>query len=593
MAIIGIDLGTTNSLAACWDKGDVKLITDENGEVLFPSVVGYIEAEGLVAGRPAKERLLTHSKDTVSSFKRFMGTDKKYSLGGTDYTPLELSAMVLERIKRNAEFLLKEEIEEAIITVPAYFNDKQRSDTKNSAKIAGLTVKRLINEPSAAALAYRMKHSKDDLTLIVFDFGGGTLDLSYVECFKNIIEIVAVAGDNYLGGDDIDRLIAEYFCRENQLNLETMNVQQYAAILKCAEASKQQLENENEIDITLNIDGTDYSTLLNDDILFEICMPLFAKIKNLFLHILNDAGSKVSNIDDLIMVGGSSRLKVVRRFLTELLGKAPIVLGETDKVIAMGAGVYAGIRSRNEDIKDMLLTDVCPFTLGVECYHSNTSTQGYMLPMIERNSTLPATVHKTLVTLSDYQKEIEVRIYQGEEYYAKDNLFLGAVNTAVEPKPAGMEAVDVCFTYDINGILYVEVVNSQKERQHILLSNQCLNDDELKRYMKEMEQLLIPPIQRKENQEMLLRLVDYYENSLGERRNQLGSLIDWFTEGLQSGRKHIVKRVIEEAKRQLARLDSIQEKGEELLFDGDLKRTTEHDIQKNTNLNNIEEMGNE
>ena len=160
MAIIGIDLGTTNSLAAYWDKGDVKLITDENGEVLFPSVVGYIEAEGLVAGRPAKERLLTHSKDTVSSFKRFMGTDKKYSLGGTDYTPLELSAMVLERIKRNAEFLLKEEIEEAIITVPAYFNDKQRSDTKNSAKIAGLTVKRLINEPSAAALAYRMHHSE-------------------------------------------------------------------------------------------------------------------------------------------------------------------------------------------------------------------------------------------------------------------------------------------------------------------------------------------------------------------------------------------------------------------------------------------------
>lgn len=303
-------------------------------------------------------------------------------------------------------------------------------------------------------------------------------------------------------------------------------------------------------------------------------MPLFSKIKNLFLRILNDAGSKVSDIDDLIMVGGSSRLKVVRRFLTELLGKEPIVLGETDKVVAMGAGVYAGIRSRNEDIKDMLLTDVCPFTLGVECYHNNTSTHGYMLPMIERNSTLPATVHKSLVTLSDYQKEIKVSIYQGEEYYAKDNLFLGAVNIAVEPKPAGMEAVDVSFTYDINGILYVEVVNSQKERQHILLSNQGLSNDELERYMKEMEQLLIPPIQKKENQEILLRLSDYYENSLGEKRSQLGSLIDWFVEGLQSGRKHIVKRVIDEAKSQLEKLDTMQEKGEELLFDGDLKKKT-------------------
>ena len=574
MAIIGIDLGTTNSLAAYWHEGEVKLITDENGETLFPSVIGYVEGEGLIAGKQAKERLLTHSKDTVSSFKRFMGTNKKYSLGGTDYTPLELSAMVLERIKRNAEFLLKEEIEEAIITVPAYFNDKQRSDTKNSAKIAGLPVKRLINEPSAAALAYRMKYSKNDMTLLVFDFGGGTLDLSYVECFENIIEIVAVAGDNYLGGDDIDRLIAKYFCRENQLNRETLNIRQYAALLKCAEASKQQLENENETVMKLNIDGTDYNTPLNDDILFEICMPLFSKIKNLFLRILNDAGSKVSDIDDLIMVGGSSRLKVVRRFLTELLGKEPIVLGETDKVVAMGAGVYAGIRSRNEDIKDMLLTDVCPFTLGVECYHNNTSTHGYMLPMIERNSTLPATVHKSLVTLSDYQKEIEVSIYQGEEYYAKDNLFLDAVNIAVEPKPAGMEAIDVYFTYDINGILYVEVVNSQKERRHILLSNQGLSNDELERYMKEMEQLLIPPIQKKENQEILLRLSDYYENSLGERRSQLGSLIDWFVEGLHSGRKHIVKRVIDEAKSQLEKLDTMQEKGEELLFDGDLKKKT-------------------
>lgn len=199
MAIIGIDLGTTNSLAACWDGGEVRLITDENGQVLFPSVVGYMEQEGLIAGRLAKERLLTHGGETVSSFKRFMGTDKLYSLGGKEYKAMELSAMVLERIKRNAEYFLKEEIEEAIITVPAYFNDKQRSDTKKAAKIAGLSVDRLINEPSAAALAYRMDRSLEDMTLLVFDFGGGTLDLSYVECFENIIEIVAVAGDNYLG----------------------------------------------------------------------------------------------------------------------------------------------------------------------------------------------------------------------------------------------------------------------------------------------------------------------------------------------------------------------------------------------------------
>ena len=238
MAIIGIDLGTTNSLAAYWDSGEVRLITDENGQVLFPSVVGYIEEEGLIAGSQAKERLLTHSSDTVSSFKRFMGSDKRYPLGGKEYSPMELSAMVLERIKRNAEFFLKEEIDEAIITVPAYFNDKQRSDTKKAAKIAGLSVDRLINEPSAAALAYRTKCPAEDMTLLVFDFGGGTLDLSYVECFDNIIEIVAVAGDNYLGGDDIDRLVAEYFCRKNEIDLESLTVGQSAELLKASEAAK-------------------------------------------------------------------------------------------------------------------------------------------------------------------------------------------------------------------------------------------------------------------------------------------------------------------------------------------------------------------
>lgn len=578
MAVIGIDLGTTNSLAAYWDGGEVRLITDENGQTLFPSVVGYIENEGLTVGKAAKERLLTHGKDTVSSFKRFMGTDKTYELGGKEYKPMELSAMVLERIKRNAECFLKEEIEEAIITVPAYFNDKQRSDTKKAAKIAGLKADRLINEPSAAALAYRMKCQADDMTLLVFDFGGGTLDLSYVECFDNIIEIVAVAGDNYLGGDDIDRLIAEHFCRENGIDTEGLDVGKYAELIKAAETAKIRLETEKEVEMELSVDEKLYRTALNDDILFEICMPLFGKIKKLFLRILNDAESSVSNIDDLIMVGGSSRLSVVKRFLTELLGKEPVVLGQTDQVVAMGAGVYAGIRSRNEDIRDMLLTDVCPFTLGIECWHKETSTQGYLLPTIERNSTLPACVHKKLVTISDYQTEISVKIYQGEEYYAKDNVFLGEVSIPVEPAPAGRAGIDVYFTYDINGILYVEVANSQNVRRHILLANQKLSDAELKKYMKDMEELLIPPIQMKENQEILAELNRYYEESSGNLRRQLGYLIMRFENGLQSGRNHIVRKVVEDTKRQLELLEARKECEEEFLFDGELKFYEEDDM---------------
>lgn len=568
MAVLGIDLGTTNSLAAYWQDGKVHLITDEHGETLFPSVVSFIEKEGLVAGDEAKERILTHRADTACSFKRFMGTDKHYHLGEKNYTPMELSAMILEHIRKNAEYFLSEEIEEAIITVPAYFNDKQRSDTKKAAKIAGLNVERLINEPSAAALAYRMECGEKDATLLVFDFGGGTLDLSYVECFDNIIEIVAVAGDNYLGGDDIDRLIAEYFCRENKIQFSTA---EYAALILNAEAEKCRLSQEGEAEIRLNVSGKDYRAKLTDDILFEICMPLFEKIKKLFLHILKDAGARISDLTDLVMVGGSSRLGVVQRFLTELLGKRPVVLGETDKVVAMGAGVYAGIRTRREDIRDMLLTDVCPFTLGVEVWRKN-SDENALLPMIERNSTLPMSTHEHLVTVHDYQSEIRVGIYQGEEYYAKDNLFLGEVTIPVYPKPAGQEGVDVYFTYDINGILYVEVVNSQNVREHILLSGQELSLEELARYQQEMKELMLPPILRQENQELLAELEKYYENSVGVQREQIGWFINWFVGGLQSRRLHVVTRAVETAKSQLAAWKEQERCAEEELFDGELKR---------------------
>ena len=610
MAILGIDLGTTNSLAATWKDGKVLLVTDEHGQTLFPSVVSYLGEGGLVAGQEAKERMITHRADTVCSFKRFMGTDKKYCLGDTPYTPMELSAMVLERIRRNAEYFLAEEIEEAVITVPAYFNDKQRSDTKKAAKIAGLKVERLINEPSAAALAYRTEYGGEDATLLVFDFGGGTLDLSFVECFDNIIEIVAVTGDNYLGGDDIDRLIAEYFCRENGLtvpdapengvrtnNIRTqesgngirtdgmqnmqgaesnaeifLTVAEYAALISGAEAAKRRLEQETETEIEAEVSGKRYHAKLNNDILFEICMPLFKKIRKLFLHILKDAGAHVSDLTDLVMVGGSSRLGVVKRFLTELLGKEPVVLGETDKVVAMGAGVYAGIRARREDIRDMLLTDVCPFTLGVEVWRGRGDMQSVLLPMIERNSTLPTSKHERLVTLSDYQSSIRIGIYQGEEYYAKDNLFLGELIIPVCPKPARQEGVDVYFTYDINGILYVEVVNSQNVREHILLCGQELSREELDRYQQEMQQLMIPPIMRRENQEILAELSEYYENSVGVRREEIGWFINWFVEGLQSRRLHAVTRTVETAKKQLAAWKEREEHAEEELFDGELKR---------------------
>ncbi len=558
MSVIGIDLGTTNSLAAYWADGRVHFIPDENGNRMVPSAAVYLEGEGIVVGRKAKEHLL-NGGEGAASFKRFMGTKKEYMLGGKAYTPMELSAMVLHKLKEQAERILPE-IEEAVITVPAYFNDKQRSDTKKAAQIAGLKVERLINEPSAAALAYRMQYGSGDKSLLIFDFGGGTLDLSCVECFDNVIEITAVAGDNYLGGDDIDHLIAEYDCTRRGLDYGRLGPKEQAALLKQAEAAKCCLGG-----------TTDDGLSLTEEQIFEICMPLFTKMKELFLHILEDAGLRVSDLDDLIMVGGSSRLPVVKRFLTELLGKEPVVLGDTDMVVALGAGIYTGIRRRDAEIRDILLTDVCPFTLGVETFRRQGEKKGYLLPMIERNSTLPASRRERLVTLYDYQTAVTVKIYQGEEYFARDNIYLGEVTAQVAPKKAGKEWIDVYFTYDINGILHVEIVNSKGEHNQILLANQTLGEAELERHKKEIEALMTPPLEQDKNRKLLERASAYYEQSTGARRERLGALIHWFVAGMNSGRLYRIRRAAEEMERQLALLEEADERREDLLFDGDLK----------------------
>lgn len=592
MAMIGIDLGTTNSLAAYWKDGRVQFIPDESGNYLIPSAVSCIcteDEENFFVGREARELLACSKGETVLSFKRFMGTKKTWHLGNSYYTAMNLSAMVLKHIKDCAEAFLGEPIDEAIITVLAYFNDKQRSDTKKAAQIAGLKADRLINEPSAAALAYRMgqgrnpdktepseyKNSLPDQSLLVFDFGGGTLDLSYVECFDNVIEIIAVAGDNALGGDDIDHLMAEHFCKVHSIKKEELAPALWAKLLCRTEQAKRELKERESVRVLLEYEGKEYTAEFDEDLLFELCMPLFSKIRALFLHLLEDAGHSVADLDDLIMVGGSSRLSVVKRFLTELLGREPVVLGETDRVVAMGAGVYTGIRSRNKDVRDMLMTDVCPFTLGVESFCRQGDKQGYLLPMIERNSTLPAFRCERLVTLYDYQSKVTVKIYQGEEYYAKDNIYLGEVTANVEPKKAGKEWIDVYFSYDINGILHVEVVNSRQEKNQILLANQQLSTAELEYYKKLLEEQMIPPQEQEKNKKLIEKAREYYEQSTGRKREWIGQMIDWFVAGINSCRRYKIKKAVQEMEEQLAWLDEESGNREEWLFNGELKNKWE------------------
>lgn len=449
MAIIGIDLGTTNSLVSYWKDGTIQLLHGKDGSNMFSSAVHFMK-DGIMVGNEAKDKLYSDPEHTVASFKCFMGSDKTYTIEGRKYTPAVLSSMVLKILKDCVEAELGEEIEEAIITVPAYFNDCQRSDTKKAAQLAGLKVERLINEPSAAALYYMFhKYGEhidqmEELNLLVFDFGGGTLDLSYVECFENIVEIVAVAGNNHLGGDDIDQCIMDYLCQEKGMTPS-------GSLLKEIRAAKETLSTASVMEIR--------GITITEDQLFDICLPLFQKIKEVVIRVLEDAGIPISEVDDFILVGGSSNLSVVQRFLKELTGKTPFKLDDCDEVVALGAGLYAGIRARQEGICDVIMTDVCPFTLGTNCVHGKEDKRDYLLPVIKRNSTLPCTVTKRLNTISDYQSTLFVGIYQGEEYYADENLSLGKIVINVKPKPAGQAYADVSFTYDINGILKVDVIN--------------------------------------------------------------------------------------------------------------------------------------
>lgn len=573
MSIIGIDLGTTNSLASYWRDGRLQLIPQGNDRWMLPSVVGLDEDGGILVGDPAKARRVTHCRDTFASFKCFMGTEKEYRMGGKTYTPVDFSAMVLAKIKGSAEAFLGEPVEEAVISVPAYFNDRQRSDTKKAARIAGLPVRRLINEPSAAALAYRMERNSTSRNLLVFDFGGGTLDLSLVECFDNIVEIVAIAGDNHLGGDDIDRLIAQYWCRENGLDYSTLSDGEQNILVKQAEKLKIALSDRPDETVTARIrmECASIDVSLTESGLFEICLPLFQKIRPLFLKILKDSDYHVSEIDDLVMVGGSSKVPVVKQFLREMLGREPVLFDKPDYAVAYGMGAYAGIRERSLDIKDIVLTDVCPFTLGTGTYWGKNDERAHMYPMIERNSTLPASHRETFFTHSDFQTEVCVKIYQGEEYELEDNVCLGSLSIDVEPKRAGEEAVVVDFTYDLNGILQVQVTNDAGEVKQLVIANHEMDEEELKLRMEALQMIRMYPAMQEDNLLLIERAQSLYEQMLGDGRKYIVNLIQWFYGCLASGRRTAIARAAAYMNQQLESMEAQMEHADTVYFDGNLK----------------------
>lgn len=570
--VIGIDLGTTNSLACVYRNGHTELIPNSLGEYMTKSAVSVLEDGSVLTGSAARERLLLHPTQTAVSFKRFMGTDHEILLGDRVFLPHELSALILRQLYEEARAYLGQEIEEAVISVPAYFDDNQRNATKLAAQLAGIPVKRLINEPSAAALRYNLGVTYGDSRLMILDFGGGTLDVSIVECFENIIEIVAIAGDNRLGGDDIDRAIAEHFCRVHSLNFEALPVKQREALLYQAEAAKKALSQKPEAESTFSREMSEipssrkgtygengkyrlprlrltldrpYEMELSGKLLREICQPYLERIKSVIIRAVRDSHLTPDKLDDVVLVGGSARLAVLGDYLEELMGRRPVVAGNPDYMVAEGAGICAGIKSRREELRDMVMTDVCPFSLGIAVCNDVKDQNPHMAAMIARSSMLPVSRSETFYTLSDNQTHIRLRIYQGEGYYASENRQLGELTVRVPAGPAGKHSVFVTFAYDINGILHVDAESSGGDRRETVIMNPHvqLSEEEVQEKVAELKKLRYVASGSEEDHLLMAKAERLYEELLGSEREEAARILDAYRYAIREGSPIELKKI--------------------------------------------------
>lgn len=494
MAIIGIDLGTTNSLVSVWKDGKLQLIPNVFGEYLTPSVVSIGDDGEVFVGKIAKEMLITRPDRTFSEFKRNMGTDMLFRAGTQCFRPEELSAFVLRRLKEDAENFLGESVTEAVISVPAYFNDDKRAATKNAGKLAGLQVERLINEPSAVALKHHADHCEME-TFIVFDFGGGTLDVSLVDAFDNMVEIQAVSGDNYLGGKDFNEVIAKDFCDRNSICWEKLTEEEQNIILKEAEQLKRQLSEKNTVERKLLLNEKEYSMKMTNQELIHISVELFKRMVKPIKKVMNDMEVDWEDIDKIILVGGSSKMPIVKQYIRSVCNTEVVADDNPDESIAIGVGMAAAIKARTGEVKDMILADICPFSLGVEIIG------GVFSPIIERNETLPCSRVRYYGTVKDNQAELEFNIYQGENMVASENLLLGTMVLKNLPAgPKGTVGARVTFMYDINGILDIRIDGANQSLHKVILNkNVSMTEQELQDYLKKLENMTIHPSDWEQN----------------------------------------------------------------------------------------------
>ncbi|WP_418456226.1 Hsp70 family protein [Allofournierella sp.] len=536
--LIGIDLGTTNSLAAYFDGEKPVLIPNRLGEALTPSVVSVDKDGTVLVGRAAKERAMLDPFCSAAVFKRAMGTDKEFELSGKKFKAVELSSLVLRSLKEDAEAFLGQPVDEAIISVPAYFNDLQRKATRQAGEMAGFRVDRIINEPTAAALAYGMGQ-KQSGRFLVFDLGGGTFDVSILELDAPVMEVHAIAGDNFLGGENFTAVLMELFLERTGLALEQLTYGELSHLAASAELAKVAFTTGAVVSMACTVDGTEQRVDVTIADFDAACEPLFEKLRKPIERSLRDAGLMVDDLDQIVLVGGATKASLVRRFVAKLFGRQPAAGVDPDLAVALGAAMQCGMKQRNQAIKEIILTDVCPFTLGTSVVRSNGlfEESGFYCPIIERNTVIPVSRTETFYTANDNQKQIRVDILQGESRLARNNLYLGEVVVPVPQGPRGKESVRVTYTYDINALLQVEVevTSTGVKKQIILQSGQnAMSDEEAAARMAELAALKLSPRDQEENKLAMMRAERMYEESTGAVRRKVDGLIAAFDTALAS-----------------------------------------------------------